>query len=337
MGNNYNLSLSGARGLLMVWIVLFHFTYRYEQIWPENFSMAIQVNGIMIALSMFFIISGFFFAKSLFAYCNSDTILGDIRQVIKLFFYRYLKLYKPYLIACLIILAFLSIFPLQGRMLENPAHILINLLFLYHPSVGYIDGAHWFISDLICINCFILMLLLVNQNIRQTIFRVLFVIVLLFGLIISFGKEYTLLNKVDAVLHFNNLTFFCVGILLYRFAIKPNLLDAILGMGGSLCVQGVESIPTIFLSILFLILALRKIEILNSFFSFRLFVWLGEISFYWYLIHQNIGYSILNMLSHYTSNGFIILVPIIITLFLAVVIRRILIWIDSLTRSRIVC
>lgn len=322
----------------MVWIVLFHFTYRYEQIWPESFSMAIQVNGITIALSMFFIMSGFFFANSLFTYCNSDTMLGDIKQVIKLFFNRYLKFYKPYLISCVIILVFLSIFPLQGRMLDNPAHILINLLFLYHPSVGYIDGAHWFISDLICINGFMLMLFLVNQNIRQTIFRILYVVVLFAVLLISYKNEHTLLNVLDAILHFKNLTFFCVGILLYRFAIKPNLPDAILGLGGAaLCLQGVESIATIFLCILFLVLALKKIEILNSFFSFRLFVWLGEISFYWYLIHQNIGYSILNMLSHYTSNGLIVIVPIIITLFLAVVIRSVLIWIDFLTRSRIIC
>jgi peptidoglycan/LPS O-acetylase OafA/YrhL len=49
----------------------------------------------------------------------------------------------------------------------------------------------------------------------------------------------------------------------------------------------------------------------------RPLIYLGKISFAWYLIHQHVGYVIINALKPYVQNHWILVPPILITLALA--------------------
>lgn len=43
--NKKNLGIQGLRGLLMIWIVLFHFTTRYGQLYPNKINYTIEFSN----------------------------------------------------------------------------------------------------------------------------------------------------------------------------------------------------------------------------------------------------------------------------------------------------
>ena len=181
MGNK-NFGIQGLRGVLMLWIILFHYTTRYSQLYPENINFSILFpNGGVVGVILFFIISGFFFGQVIWDYDNSDSYKVEIKHTFLFFSKRYLKLWKPYFISCLIIVAFLFFIPLDGRTNTSIISIIINLLFIWHPKVEYIDSAHWFMANLIYIQFLSSFLLFIKKQYRQ-----ISVLVLLFLLLIGY-------------------------------------------------------------------------------------------------------------------------------------------------------
>lgn len=71
--NNRNLNVEFLRGILMVWIVLYHFTTRYSQLFGVKYPITFDYGGT-IGVAIFFILSGYFyFGKIITSECCSFT------------------------------------------------------------------------------------------------------------------------------------------------------------------------------------------------------------------------------------------------------------------------
>lgn len=78
----------------------------------------------------------------------------------------------------------------------------------------------------------------------------------------------------------------------------------------------------IYAIITYLVLQNKNIPIHNY---SKLLVIVGKYSFVWYLVHQNIGFIILNHLNNYGfHNELVILVPMLFTFFIAVIIQSVI-------------
>lgn len=102
-----NNAIEALRGLLIIWIVLYHFTVRYEDIFQVNGRDIIHFGrGGDIGVLMFFVISGFFFFKSYV--CNRG------KAVCQFFVNKYWRLWPAYMISVVVIFVTVKIFNIGG-------------------------------------------------------------------------------------------------------------------------------------------------------------------------------------------------------------------------------
>lgn len=303
---------------MMLWIVLFHFTTRYNQLYPGNIDYEIMFdNGGTVGVIMFFIISGFFFGRFFWSFESIGSFKECSQKISKNFLRRYYKLWKPYVISCIIITSFLVILPLEGRTNTSIKVTLINLLFIWHPKVAYIDSAHWFMADLIYIQFMALLMLLFKKNYRKLVF-ISYLCFLLSGYALLSMQDGDIVKKLNSVFLFRNSLAFSLGVLSNLLKEKSALFEKILLIIGLLSL-------TMFLSTLYVIICYILFRVLtnrNSYLyklmSNKVLVFMGEISFCWYLIHQNIGYSIMNILSCMGMHSEMqIFIPLVFTFSLA--------------------
>ena len=101
-----NNRIEGLRGLLILWIVLYHYTFRYNGLFDKAIDFPLQfTNGGEVGVMMFFVISGYLAGRSVL---NGEGILNS-------FLKRYWRLWKPYSMAVLFITLWCTLIHFPGR------------------------------------------------------------------------------------------------------------------------------------------------------------------------------------------------------------------------------
>lgn len=302
--HNYYIDL--YRFVLMAWIVLFHYTVQYNAIVPYkafNFPFTFD-NGGTIGVSLFFMVSGFFMTKALM------TVEHGFREYGKYVVRRYLRLWIPYVFACVFIYTWLVFLPIEGRTVDFKT-LLANVGCIIHPGFDRVDNAHWFLADLLVVQLLLGSVLFIqNEKYRRIIVDCVFAIVMVAQifpppLLSGFSKE---------------------------------LFEVLFGVQLCMMTKDKDSISIVLSLIGFGVLFYLSLELFAFALVFLVLVFIGKkypppssterlqlglqfaasISFCWYLVHQNIGYSIMYYALPYgTTNEFWLLVPMAITLLIA--------------------
>ena len=301
------------RFILILWIVAFHYTTRYSQLYPDSIKYPYEFkNGGYVGVFVFFIISGYFFAYSL----NKVKLDGFI-TTLKFSINKYWRLFPAYLISILLIFIIVSIFGLEGR--NSTILDLFGNLLIWHPYCDYIDGSHWFIACLLEIQVVVAFVYFAfKSNIKLTICISLFCLMFMYMLYARFDR--TIIEDLKPVLDIRNMLIFMTGMMIWLIdnkKVKPYFSMVVLFIFLYFTYYG-RNIYILLSALVFIMLLNKK----NSKIKIgSIFITLGKISFSWYLIHQNIGYIIIQSLKcmGYTSEVFL-LIPIIITLCFAFVI-----------------
>lgn len=299
------------RFILIFWIVIYHYTTRCSQLYPDiiNYSLNFH-NGGYVGVFIFFVISGYFYASSI-----NRRIFTEFFSIIKFSINKYWRLFPAYLISIILIFVVVSIWKLEGR--ESNFFILIGNLLIWHPYCGYIDSAHWFIASLIRIQILLIFVYYICQsNIRNTILLLLSVSTIIY--ILDNNFNIAVINKISYVISNRNLLIFLLGMLIWLIKnkeVKLNYLILVLFIIMLfLFYENNYLMPLCFLVFLFLLnnrISLIKIN--------PLVIYLGRISFSWYLIHQNIGLIIIRELNYSgLTSELYLLIPIVITLCIAI-------------------
>lgn len=317
--NERNHNVEGFRGLLMVWIILFHYTFRYCELYNKSVPILFD-NGGSVGVAMFFVISGYYLSHSLLE-LNSGW-----KNVIRYSINKYWRLYPAYLISVVLIFIFTNFIIETSIRTVNIKTFLINCLFIYHPKYSYVDGAHWFIASLIKMQIVLGFILLFKKH-RCQILLFCSLIFLIFA-VITVNFPNIIFTRFNSTVRFVDFVELFLGINLYMLVhFKEKLYCLVVILLCAFIAINTHFGLFVLYFVLFMILispaniitiAINKVHVFDNI----VLVTIGKISFTWYLIHQNIGYAIINNSSNYMVG---VLMSLVITFIIAAAINSLVV------------
>lgn len=301
------IELDIFRGLAAFIVVLFHYTYKYEEIFESHVMDFYIFNYGHYGVQLFFIISGFVIFMTVE---RSKSHMDFLKR-------RFIRLYPTFWLCMLFTFAVTS-FAEIPRFERSLSDLLANFTMI--PGIlGYksIDGVYWSLQvELIFYGIMFLVLLL------KQIKNIVLILYMWFAIgWLDFLFQIRFLNVFFITEHCN---LFIAGIAFYKIwkdeirgFSKYHILILISLMYGF--AKNVESgLVTFTFFCLFFMLIYGKISFLSSLRMSKLALFLGKISYALYLIHQFIGLILIYYLSEYVQNYFLLLIiPIGINIFLA--------------------
>lgn len=308
--------LDSLRGLAALSVILFHFTYGYDygqkNIDPSKFYFTYGRMGVQL----FFLISGFVIFMTLE---KTKTIADFIVS-------RFSRLYPTYWASILIIITITLLIapPLQESM-YNLKQVLVNFsMCQYLFKVKDVDGAYW--TLFVELSFYMVMGIIFSLNKMKHIFWIcifwLNLSVVFYFFEIPFGKYF----KVLLLLRYAPL--FIGGIGFYLLKNENILRNYILIISSLICYllifqevkpSNTEMTIVLFIYMVMYFFVLGKLKFL----VLKPLLFLGTISYPMYLIHENVGSSIIYWLKKITDTQiFYLPITILIVVLIAYLINK---------------
>lgn len=282
-------TLDALRGIAALIVVLYHFTTRYYELYDVKRNFGFSLTFGHYGVEIFFIISGFVI------YLTLSKTKSSVDFVVN----RFIRLFPTYWVSVTLSFLIITIFSLPGRETTLGEYI-INLSMLHLEfGVQSVDGVYW--TLLYELKFYFLMLLLFHfkflNKINALSFAMLSLILILNLFNIHEHVIYKLLNKVFI---FDFLPLFISGIMFYKIMSKEANAIVVINLILSFFILVWNKDINVFFAstliyLLFFFLVFNKLNFLNN----KILIFLGTISYPLYLIHQNIGYIILNSFNIY--------------------------------------
>ncbi len=304
--------LDALRGIAAVIVMLFHYTVQYQELFgqpnaPIHFPMG------RFGVQLFFVISGFVIFLTL---TRSSSLWDFVAN-------RLSRLYPPYWASIALTFFVMSMIPLPGLNVTG-SEALINLTMIqYWLQTPAVDGVYWTLAVELSFYCFVSGLHLVGllKQVEKWVFVWLTLIFLVRWADLH-GVHISPMIRTAAMLEHGH--FFFAGVLFYLMKTEGFTLTRWLLLLACIVAAwfvrdvshalalGVASL----LFLAFITGRLRWIVVAPL-------VFLGDISYPLYLLHQNIGYAIISRMEKagLTSEAWLI-VPVIVALLLAIGVNR---------------
>ncbi len=272
--------LDALRGIAAVIVMLFHFTSQAPNVLPQVEVVSHGLSWGFYGVQLFFAISGFVIFMTLErTKCTADFVVA-----------RFARLYPAYWAG--IIVTTLSIHALGTASLEQPATVIATNLtmlqgFLFVPSV---DGVYWSLAvELAFYACMWGLWRIRALRHIETILLGWLSLRLLWWLVPALPFRIAMILLVD------HIAFFAIGIAAYRVREgarrwMDQMPVLILGLATTTLVDGsMTAVAYACTLIIFVALAEGKMDFLAR----QVLLWLGALSYSLYLVHQNIGYTLM--------------------------------------------
>lgn len=283
MQNNRMLELDAIRGLAAISVVVFHFVYRYNELYGH---VDIPVDWARVGkfgVQLFFMVSGFVI------YWTLNKVEKPMDFVVS----RISRLYPPYWFAASITFLFVLYFGLPGRAVST-TDALYNLSMIQeYFGINHIDGVYWTLTVELTFYAWMFMFYLIGM-LRYS--EVLFIPVMAISVLQSF--DVVQLSSFQKLAFMTNyLPFFVSGICFYKINTRTysKLTLPIIGVC-LVCILLTLSLQYFILACIFFVFFYYSISGKLKFLATRPLIFLGGISYPLYLLHQNIGYIVINKL-----------------------------------------
>lgn len=274
------LELDALRGIAALCVVLYHYFFRYDEIYGHTGIPVAWAELGQYGVQLFFMVSGFVIYWT----------LGRVATPMDFVVSRASRLYPAYWIAILLTFTVVQIAGLPGRE-TSVFEALVNFTMLQEfVRVDSVDGVYWTLTIELIFYFWMFMFYLIQRlNWVETWLSAL--------VLLSFGQTmggYALPGAIDKLLLLDYAAFFLAGICLYKVA---NGIAGRLTYGYLLLALG-STFPTVPLHVwgIFVLMQFAFYLAISGklrWLAKRPFVFLGTISYSLYLIHQNIGYTII--------------------------------------------
>lgn len=323
------IELDSLRGIACICVMLFHYTYYYDINWKHSQKPLLIFEYGRYGVELFFLISGFVIFMSL-----KNKSIKDFAVL------RFYRLFPAYWIAIVVIFLIGKLVTLSP---EIPVHGNISLLelltnFTMIPtifSLKYVDSSHWSLGFELLFYFHIALIFTLSKSKENLILSALLLWTFVSVIWHAFVKYYFNIVAAmtvwwsDNILHWQYILpkllvlpyihLFSMGVSFYLLYQKKNLKLSVFGI--AFCVTAdyfiwgwEHSVVVIFLALLFCTAIFFRIQLLKS----RVLVYLGTISYSLYLIHQNIGFRIIQVIEKLGVNSNIaILTAFLFTIVLA--------------------
>ncbi|WP_158638401.1 acyltransferase family protein [Panacibacter ginsenosidivorans] len=283
-------TLDALRGIAAFSVLLLHYTSGYRAHYKHSFNQDYDFVYGYLGVELFFMISGFVIFLTLIHSKNSIDFL----------YKRFSRIYPTFLF-CLVTtftIVFLFGLPMRERSLYQAAgNVLIATnIFGFKP----VDGVYWTLEIEIFFYLFMALLLFCKQ-----IKNILFWGVFFLAMTWVNAFFYTIPDKLSIILNVKYNCFFFAGILFYKIKFSQDRIDWKIHLLIASCL--ITSLIVIgpwpakaIASCFFVLFYLFSYGLINLHAKPLLF--LGKISYPLYLLHQNIGYVIMNNTKPYLGN-----------------------------------
>lgn len=291
--------LDALRGIAALGVVLSHYTYLYDKYYGYDFEyLNFKLGGRGVEL--FFILSGFVIFYTI------ENVKSGKEFLIR----RFIRLYPTYWICLIITFVTVLVFGLEGLEVTS-MDAFIGLTMLQQLfKVPPVDRSYWTLVPEFFFYISIFLLAISRQIKSINLFGIL-----LLGLsIIHVHVQH--IKYLGLFLNLDYICYFFAGIVFYQIKTgKKSFFYWILIV--VCCIVAISSknepaliIVIIFIYIIFSLFSVGKLDFL----TWKPLLILGNVSYAWYLLHQNIGYVIINLIKPYFSSMLVIIPPILITL-----------------------
>ena len=322
---NKNLQIQGLRAIAIIGIVIFHALIQFNNLYlnQEMIIPSFFVNIInkmpSIGVYTFFILSG------LFMYNKKEF---DLKTFYK---NKFKKLYFPYLLCIIITFIITHIYYLPQRTVDFK-ELLLNIIMVNgFIGVDYVDGAHWYLTVLISfiisygIMNYLKDKLRINKNIMVLIWLGLFDLsFLLFNLnsVGLLGSIQYWFNLLFFSWYPHYFLYFLCGICLSDDNDKAKIITLFIILIHSYYLYGLEfMIEQLILILVVYLCTLNRLSLLAN----KCLVYIGNLSYIWYLIHQNIIYVIeLLLCKIFSFNVMTVILSILLSLIIAIMINKLI-------------
>lgn len=310
--------LDALRGIAALWVVLFHYLLRYDQIYhgvePPLFG-GLPIPDGLYAVNLFFTISGFVIFMTL-RHCTgaADFIVS-----------RFSRLYPAYWAAIALTSAMLFVLPLPDQHFSL-SRILVNLTMVQqYVFVDHVDGSYWSLTYELAYYAIMLVLYLTGLIRRiETVCWVWLAVTLTATLLadIGFPTPY----RLQLLLITPSAQFFIAGIMFYLARHEGYTRNRVLLLAACLLAAYVtdpDEPAVVYAALSFIVFHLAITGRLTRLAASPVLQWLGAISYPLYLIHQIIGYRIIaTLLENDVPRPLVIVIVLSVVLALATLLSR---------------
>ena len=275
------LELDSLRGIASVAVVFYHYFYRYDFLYGYS-GINVQWSYVgRYGVQVFFILSGFVI------YWTLKRIDRPLDFVIS----RFSRIYPLYWVSLIITFSTVSYFGLEGREVTINDALLNVLMFHQVFGVDNVDGVYW---TLIVELVFYFWIFVVYSTKQIKNVEIWFSIFIIYSVFVRLGwLDEIRIMKMVFILDY--IPFFTAGICFFKikneengFLTRPILLLTFLSVVIHYTIP--ESILFAFFYYVFYCVVNDKMAFLVK----RPLILLGKISYPLYLLHQNIGYVVIN-------------------------------------------
>lgn len=282
------VQVDALRGLAALSVVLFHYTTRFYELFEPATRARLQFAHGHYGVNLFFIISGFVI------YMTLDRTKRPMDFVVS----RFSRLFPSYWAAIALTFAITHLLGLPHKLVEWPT-ALANLVMVHGLfGVPHVDGVYWTleIELLFYAGMFALHRLGWLERIDRPLLALL-ALGALYGVVLAATGQASLPWRVYHMLILRYLPWFALGIAIYLW-LHPRDAGtrrqaARLGAAALATLALVEGAALLLLTAgmaaLVFLAAGNRLALLRT----RPLVWLGGISYPLYLLHENIGWSLL--------------------------------------------
>nr|WP_250890477.1 acyltransferase [Sphingobium nicotianae] len=274
------IELDLLRGIGALLVINFHYSTRFHEMFPNEKHVAFHMIGGNYRVMLFFAISGFAIFFSMRKLTDArDFVIG-----------RMARLYPAYWVAILLTTSFEHMADIRSLEVST-TDIFVNLSmlqgFFYMPAV---DGAYWTLTiELAFYFCAIVLW-------RLNCFKRIELILLPWlALKLAAHLVPVLPTRVETLLVLRWIPFFAIGLLSYRvWAGERGWRDQLVYFLAVILTVTLTETPDVIVAAL--ILGLTFVLMIEGYLHrlcFRPLLWLGGISYSLYLVHQNIGYTVM--------------------------------------------
>lgn len=308
--------LDSIRGLAAFVVVIYHFTYRYYEIYPQSNQLFFSFYEGKYGVQAFFIISGFVIFMS----------LNNINKPIDFIINRFIRLYPIFWICVILTFTIVSIYGLEGRE-TTLIQMLLNLSMISNQfGIQNVDGVYWTLLYELKFY-FWIFIIYISSNLKNIEKISLFYICIILIFNILNLEQYLAYKILNQIFIFDYLVYFISGILFYNIYYNQVSKITFLTLVLSFLLCNITSYYhddfwiISFIYIIFLLFSFHKLNWLSN----KYLIVLGTISYPLYLIHQNIGYIVLNylfsikiipILSFFITLIIVLLIALFLTYFL---------------------
>ncbi len=301
-------ALDGLRGIAAIAVACFHYFYHYHHEYGHSFDVPEWVKVGYFGVHLFFLVSGFVIFWTLSRSNTASTFIWS----------RFSRLFPVYWVAVTITFIVINTIGPADRHV-SAGELLVNYTMLQgYLGVPHVDGVYWTLTLELSFYFWMLMLMLFGQLQRIEYWLLGWIGIAI--LVQASGLNEMLPMRVKFVLLLDYIGLFAAGICFYRIKSGSGNRLSYAVIAASIA-SAFVAYPVEFALLiagwhaLFYLAVSGKLNIFAS----KPFVFMGTISYSFYLIHQNIGYTIINWGYQLKASPFIsIAIAFMLALFLAV-------------------